>query len=127
VKIITYNISIGNKNPAIGTITIYSYMHIYSQAWRHWSPSIVTAGTPPNNPGRAPFISWHPIPAIKIVPIPPTVMKWSPTPIKIRNPGPSETAVYPMSIGKIRNKVGTSIGNPNISIIGVQGPKTIGT
>jgi hypothetical protein len=52
-------------------------------------------------------------------------MKWSPSPWKIRNPGPPVIGVYPMTIGNIRSEILIYIRRPYISKVWFVNPGSV--
>src|SRR5207248_6390088 len=86
--------------------------------------NIISAGSP-CDPGRSPFISGNPAPAVILKPDPATIVIGRPTEIFVRYPSPADVSVGPIAIrvwSPIR--VGRSIGLPDIAIVGHLVPAT---
>jgi hypothetical protein len=113
--------------PIIRNLVAIAIGHIDTDARFDRSPSIITFRSSPGNPSRPPLITWHPYRPVYGIGIPTTVMKRRPSPGIIRDPCPSGIGKYPIPIGTIRSKPRIYIRHPNISIIRIIYPFTVGT
>jgi len=85
-------------------------------------PAIITTAAAPAHPRRSPFIARYPRPTVIVGIGPTSVVKRSPAPIVIRNPGIAIRGHYPMAAGSIGLEITIYVRKPNISVFGVVYP-----
>jgi hypothetical protein len=119
-------ISIRHEAPvSMGNSVVIIYRQVDSKARHQWSPSIVSTTASPGNPCRPPRGIRHPNPSVKIIEKPPAIMKRSPSPIVIRDPGVTILRVDPIAVGSVRHKTGINPWYPYVPVLAVVHPCTI--
>jgi len=110
------NVPLGHEYPmVVGDADV----HINAHARAKRRPTVVTTATPPAHPGRSPFVTRYPGPAVVIGIRPAAVVEWSPPPVVIRHPGVTVAGHHPVAVGGIRLKALFRIRKPYISIFRV--------
>lgn len=116
------HVSGGEESPVCGR-NIHIDIDINTRP--HWRPSVIAAAASPRHPGRRPFITGNPCPAVVVVVNPPSVMERRPTPGVVRHPSVSVIGHYPVSVGGIRMKIPSHIGYPDASVATVANPSPV--
>jgi hypothetical protein len=114
------NISHRNKTPAVCRNNSYRNTHTWSQ----WRPAVIVAAAAPANPGRSPFVTWNPDPAVFIRIGPATVVERRPAPTVIGEPGPAIICICPVTSCFVRNK-SRSIADPNLAVTAIVYPSSV--
>lgn len=120
-------IPISDKCPFVGGYIIATAIsHTYTYSRAYWSPSVIITGSSPGHPSRSPFVIGNPNWPIGCICIPTPIMKRSPSPRIIRDPCPSLISQNPISVCGIGCKTRSNIGNPNVTILRIVNPGSIG-
>ena len=129
-KIIIYvgpgYIAPGNKGPIVCGRAIGTPGRTNFDVRPDRRPAIVPAIFSPGYPGRCPVIPGNPHPAVTVIIKPITIVERSPTPVIIRNPGPSIRRKHPVSRASIRTKSRADGSRyPHISVLIIIHPRSI--
>lgn len=127
IDVSSSKIPVADERPVIGRYIIIiavPYCDADTRAKRR--PAVITFGSSPGHPSRAPLVIGNPHGSVVWVVIPATIVKRRPSPWIIRNPCPSLIGIYPVAVSGIGNKSGSNIGSPDISIIRTFKPRSIG-
>jgi len=124
----TGDVLLRNKGPVMRWRVIAAaggYADAYAGSQRR--PAIILGTLPPADPGRRPFVTGDPHPAISFFKKPAAVVEGGPAPGVIGSPGPAAVGIHPISVAGIGFEIRTDIRHPYIAVLRIIDPLTIGT
>jgi len=121
------HILLGNEAPVMsGGVIAATGGHADADAGTKRRPAIIVGALPPADPGRRPFISRDPHPAITVFKEPAAIVEGGPSPGIIRSPGPAAVSIHPVAVGGIGFEIGSDIGHPHVAVLRIIDPLAIG-